>query len=164
MEMSITASVLVVVVCGCALIEAAWSRRLERRAVQKKYSKYDSTIRRLVDEKNALHRQHKENMQCIEHYRGAVDQQRQEMQRLRDQLCKKRVFDERGQEMLNVLNDGGIRALFRILRAAGIDAHAALKVFDRDEGPLTRSKDEVQALEGPKGRLLGCWGDDAPGG
>ena len=59
---------------------------------------------------------------------------------------REKIYLERVSEFHAVMNDGGLRAIFRMLKAGGMDPRGAVEKFEREDGPFTASEIEMRAF------------------
>lgn len=59
---------------------------------------------------------------------------------------REKIYLERVSEFHAVMNDGGLRAIFRMLKSAGMDPRKALNKFENEDGPFTADPTEKRAL------------------
>lgn len=59
---------------------------------------------------------------------------------------REKIYLERVSEFHAVMNDGGLHAIFRMLKSAGMDPRKALNKFENEDGPFTANPTETRAL------------------
>lgn len=146
---------LIVAFCAMTVVAACYAIRndrqtklIDRRAREKNQLKANLTAReadmaRLLREQNNT----REVVKRLDASKRALTERRDQLvTQLREEQRNNRIVGERIGEFHAVMNDGGVRAFFRMLKAAGMDPAQVLRNFEAEDGAFSANREEKKVL------------------